>query len=118
MAVKVDATDFFNKSEQFKSKFTTALLMYATTRASEYEGYIKMKRPWTDRTGMAKTTLNAKVSQPNTHTIRITLAHGMDYGIWLELCNDKNYAVLGPALNVLSPQYEAGLNSLLSKMNF
>lgn len=117
MAIRVDTQDFFNKSEAFKTKFDAAVLMYAQTKAVEYEGYIKSKRPWTDRTGMAKTTLNGKASKVAPNLIRVTLAHGMDYGIWLELCNEQRYAVLIPALEILSPKFTSGLNGLLSKMN-
>ena len=68
--------------DKMSVKLGAVILMYASTKASELQAKMKLNRPWTDRTGMAKALLNAKVSQPNKNTVRITLAHGVDYGIW------------------------------------
>lgn len=97
-------------------KLTAAVLMYATTKASEIQGTMKLNRPWTDRTGMAKALLTAKPSQPSETLIRITLAHGVEYGIWLELANEKNYAIIGPTVTKESPRVINDMNNLMSKL--
>lgn len=97
-------------------KLGAVLLMYSSTKASELQAKMKANRPWTDRTGMAKATLSAKVSQPNTNTIRITLAHGVDYGIWLELAHEKNYAIIAPTIREEGPRIVSDLNDLMSKL--
>lgn len=97
-------------------KLGAVLLMYSATKASELESKMKMNRPWTDRTNMAKTLLNAKVSQPNSDTIRITLAHGVDYGIWLELAHGKNYAIIAPTIREEGPRIVEDLGDLMSKL--
>lgn len=97
-------------------KLGAVVLMYASTKASELQSKMKLNRPWTDRTGMAKALLNAKVSQPNTNTIRITLAHGVDYGIWLELAHGKNYAIIAPTVREEGPRIVEDLNNLMSKL--
>lgn len=103
---------------QFSNKIGAAMLMYATTKSTECEAYMKLHRPWTDRTNQAKTTLNSKVSQPNDHTIRITLAHGVDYGIWLELAHEKRYAIIGPTVTIKSVEIMQDMKNLMSKIRF
>lgn len=97
-------------------KLGAVILMYASTKAVEISSKMKSNRPWTDRTGMARATLNAKVSQPNKNTVRITLAHGVEYGIWLEFAHEKNYAIIGPTINQEGPRMVSDLNNLMSKL--
>lgn len=118
MAFKLDYDkSTLNKNlDKMSVKLGAMLLMYAATKASELQSKMKLNRPWTDRTNMAKTTLNAKVSQPNKDTIRITLAHGVDYGIWLELAHGKNYAIIAPTVREEGPRIISDLNNLVSKI--
>lgn len=102
--------------DRMATKLGAMLLMYASTKASELQAKMKQNRPWTDRTGMAKATLNTKVSQPDDHTIRITLAHGVDHGIWLELANEKNYAIVGPTVQQEGPRVVSDLHDLMTKI--
>lgn len=118
MAFQLD----YNKSTLKKNldkmpvKLGAVVLMYASTKASELQAKMKLNRPWTDRTGMAKALLNAKASQLNKNTIRIILAHGVDYGIWLELANGKNYAIIAPTIRDEGPRIVEDLNNLMSKL--
>lgn len=102
--------------DKMSAKLGAVVLMYASTKASEIQAKMKLNRPWTDRTGMAKALLNAKVSQPNKDTVRITLAHGVDYGIWLELAHEKNYAIIAPTVRDEGPRIVEDLNNLMSKL--
>ena len=102
--------------DKMSVKLGAVVLMYASTKASEIQAKMKINRPWTDRTGMAKALLNAKVSQPNKNTVRITLAHGVDYGIWLELAHGKNYAIIAPTVRDEGPRIVEDLNNLMSKL--
>lgn len=118
MAFQLDynSSDLEKNLDKMSEKFGAVLLMYMTTKASELQSKMKQNRPWTDRTNMAKTMLNAKVSQPDNNTIRITLVHGVDYGIWLELANEKNYAIIAPTVRDEGPRIVQDLNNLLSKL--
>ncbi len=102
--------------DKMVTKLGAVILMYSATKASEIQSKMKQNRPWTDRTNMAKTLLNAKVSQPSSTVVRITLAHGVDYGIWLELANNKNYAIIAPTVNEEGPRIVDDLNNLMSKL--
>ena len=112
----------YNKSglkkglDNFGLKFGAMILMYASTKAAELQSKMQMNRPWTDRTGMAKATLSAKVSQPSKSLVRITLAHGVDYGIWLELANGKKYAIIAPTVQEEGPRIVEDMQDLMNKI--
>lgn len=97
-------------------KLGAVILMYSATKASELQSKMKLNRPWTDRTGMAKALLTAKVSQPSQTIVRITLAHGVEYGIWLELAHEKNYAIIAPTVREEGPRIVEDLDNLMSKL--
>lgn len=93
-----------------------AVLMLADTKAKELDWYMRNKAPWTDRTGLARKKLSATASTIAQHTICITLAHGVNYGIWLELAHEKNYAIVGPTINLKSGEVFASFDSLLNQI--
>lgn len=118
MAFELDFNGSALKSnlDKMSTKLGAVILMYSATKASELQAKMKMNRPWTDRTGMAKALLNAKVSQPSPTIVRITLAHGVDYGIWLELAHGKNYAIITPTIQEEGPRIVEDLHGLMSKL--
>lgn len=118
MSFKLDynGSDLNKNLDKMSVKLGAVLLMYAATKASELEAKMKVNRPWTDRTNMAKTLLTARVSQPDKNTIRITLAHGVDYGIWLELAHGKNYAIIAPTIQEEGPRIIEDLDNLMGKL--
>lgn len=113
---KYNESTLKNNLDKMSMKLGAVVLMYAATKASEIESKMKQNRPWADRTGMAKATLTAKVSQPSENVVRITLSHGVNYGIWLELANEKNYAIIAPTVNEEGPRIVTDLNDLMSKL--
>lgn len=113
-----DKSKLSQNMEKFSQKFGAAVLMYANTKAVQLEASMKRNRPWTDRTGMAKATLRTVVTQPDQNTIRITLAHGVSYGIWLELAHEKKWAIVNPTLEKEAPNVVDGLQDLMSKIKF
>ena len=114
--LKYDESSLKKGLDNLGPKMGAMLLMYAATKASELQSKMKKNRPWTDRTGMAKALLSAVVSQPNKNTIRITLAHGVEYGIWLELAHGKNYAIIAPTIREEGPRIVEDLDNLMSKI--
>lgn len=118
MAFKLDYNESSIKKnlDTITMKLGAVVLMYSATKAKEIESKMKQNRPWTDRTNMAKARLSANVSQPEKHLIRTTLSHGVDYGIWLELAHEKNYAIIAPTIKDEGPKIVEDLNDLMSKL--
>ena len=101
----------------FDKKADMAVKMYANVKAKDLESYSKDKAPWTDRTGTARKTLNGSVSKIE-NGYRITLSHGVDYGMWLELAHEKRFAIVRPALELKAPEIFEGFSGLLAKMGY
>jgi hypothetical protein len=59
------------------------------------ESKMRADAPWTDRTGNARAGLRARhVESGGDHTL--VLFHTMDYGVYLEVSHDGEYAIIGP----------------------
>ena len=112
----INVDELSQNLDEFQGRLKYAVQMYASTKANELEALMKVNRKWTDRTGMAKARLNASISEPDENTIRITLAHGVEYGIWLELANEKNFAIIAPTLSQQGPRVIEGLNDLMNEI--
>lgn len=102
--------------EKMRQKCDTAVLMYAKTKADQLQEYMKANKKWQDVTGAAKASLKGLVSVPKEHQVRITLAHGVNYGIWLELAHEMNYAIVRPTILTKSGEVLDGLDMLMSKI--
>ena len=118
MALKLDWNkSLLNKTlEEMKPKIRTATLMFAIREAQQLRSYMQINRPWTDRTGEAKRRLNATVSQESEDVIRITLAHGVDYGIWLEVAHERKYAIIGPTIKTQGPEVAKKFSGFMQKI--
>lgn len=118
MAFRLDynGSSLARNLDNMSAKLGAVVLMYSATKADEIQYKMKANRPWTDRTGMAKATLSAKVSMPSDTLVRITLAHGVGYGIWLELAHGKNYAIIAPTVTEEGPRIVGDLNGLMSQL--
>lgn len=116
MGYSMDTKGLQNSLENFMYKTDTAVRMYGETAALRLEGYAKKNAPWTDRTGDARKRLKATLSRKSSTVYRITLAHGVNYGVYLELAHNKKYATIAPTINHKSPEILKGLNQLLDRM--
>lgn len=77
--------------------------------AERVEAYAKQNAPWSDITGSARAGLTADVSIEDG-MVTLTLSHGVDYGKWLELIQDGEFAIIMPTLEALGPEilHDAG----------
>jgi hypothetical protein len=82
--------------------------------AAEFETYAKDNAPWTDQTGNARQTLRGFTEQLAKETVAIYLAHGMDYGIFLELANQGVYAIILPTLEAHYARIRQKLQEIFS----
>lgn len=112
-----DMSIIIKNMEKMLVKFQVALLMFAQTEASRLEGYMKVNRPWTDRTSMAKNSLTGRAKADGQTAVKITLAHGVNYGVHLELGHDERYAIINPTIKLQGPVVMKDLEKLLYKMN-
>lgn len=116
--LKIPESELYERVDALMPKINKAVGMHMQTKTEEYEAYMKNNRPWTDRTGDAKKFLKGSYAMPSESVHRIELAHGVEYGIWLELAHGRNYAIIGPTINAKGDEVIADLNNLFSKIRF
>lgn len=112
MSFKMDVSSIVNGLAQQELKTKASLNLYGNTVAKKMESHAKSNRRWTDRTADARNRLNGTCKQQG-NGVRIEIVHGVDYGVYLELCNEKRYAVLEPTVKAISPDAIKGLSNLL-----
>ena len=112
MSFKFDANNLIKGLAEREIKTRAALGLYADTVAKKMESHAKSNKPWVDRTGRAKQSLNSSWKWVGD-VARVELSHGVDYGIYLEFCNEKRYAIIKPTIDAISPQAIRGLNKIL-----
>ena len=112
MSFKFDANNLIKGLADREIKTRAALGLYADTVAKKMESPAKNNRPWVDRTGRAKQSLNSSWKWVGD-VARVELSHGVDYGVYLEFCNEKRYAIIKPTIDTISPQAIRGLNNIL-----
>ena len=114
---RLDAEGLLKGLANFESKADTAIRMYAETSAKKMENFAKENRRWTDRTGHARQRLNGYTSKIS-NGYRIYIAHGVDYGLWLELAHEKRFAILPQTIEYVGTfEIMPGFEKLMERMN-
>lgn len=111
-----DPGDMIRKLNEAATKSEAAIAMYANNAALTLQNYAREHRPWTDRTGHARQRLTGSVARV-TEGYQIVLAHGVDYGKWLELAHEKKYAIIQPTIKAKSPEIMRGFDKLLERLS-
>ena len=101
---------------QLEMKLKAAIMVYLNYQSNKLTSYMQINRPWRDRTGEAKRRLNVKPTSPDSETLRLVLSHGVPYGVWLEMANEKRYAIINPTIKTQGPKVVEGLQDILSKI--
>ena len=70
--------------------------------AFEVLQYAKDNAPWQDQTGNARNGLEVEVYSSGTDVI-MDLYHTVDYGLWLEVIQNGEYATIMPTLEQFAP---------------
>lgn len=112
---RLDLSNLEGGVDRLMSRSEAAIQMFAENAALDLQNYMRNNAPWTDRTGHARQRLTATVGRTGTG-YRIVLSHGVDYGIWLELANEKRYAIIQPTIQVKSNDVMKAFDRLLERM--
>lgn len=113
---KLDASGLVNGLIGTRDKIDAAIKLYAETSALALQNYAKQKRRWTDRTGHARQRLTGYTKRTSAG-YRLYLAHGVDYGIWLELANEKRYSIIPETIEYVgSNKIMPGFENLMERL--
>lgn len=112
----------FNKNalegmvNNYQTRSQAAIEMYADTSALKLQNYARENRPWTDRTGHARQRLTGFTGK-TAHGVRVYIAHGVEYGVYLEKAHEQKYAILEKTvLEVGSKEILPGFSHLLDRL--
>lgn len=100
---------------RLQGRFTDAVDRLSEETAADGEARAKVDAPWQNRTGAARAGLQG-TSNVQGGSGTIVLAHGVSYGIWLELANQARYGILPATLDYMVGQLEDGLDGLLERV--
>lgn len=113
--IRIDAEKLLSNLETSETKAMIAIKMYANEGAKKMENYAKLNRPWKDRTAHARQRLVGFV-ETLSNSVRINISHGVYYGIYLELCNNKRFAILQKTVNACSTEILENFKLLTPRM--
>lgn len=112
--MKVDIEGVLNGLVDLGTRTQIGMKVYGDSAGKKLEGYSKSNAPWTDRTGLSRKTIEGG-SQMDGDKFVVYVAGNTQQMPFLELCHDKKYATLQPAVNALSPEILRGLKNLLGR---
>lgn len=81
--------------------------------AEEVQDYAQTNAPWTDQTGDAREGLTAEALSDND-LLTIVLYHTVEYGIWLEVRNSGEYAIIIPTIEQMGPVVMGAVGTLFT----
>ena len=113
--IRINADDLLKNLYDKQTKSQIAIKMFATEGAKKFQNYAKTHKRWTNRTGHAVQRLTGFV-ETNQDNTKIYISHGVDYGKWLELAQEKRYAILEETVQNVSPEILSGFTELLKHL--
>lgn len=91
---KFDTSKLEKGLKALESKAMAAVEMKVSTQyVPKLRESAQLNARWENLTGEARRRLNSSY-ETVSNGFNLVLAHGVDYGIWLELANEKRYAII------------------------
>ena len=112
--LEVNIDDVIDGLSEFQMQSKTSIGMYADIVAKNMEEDAKKNAPWKDQSGMDTETIKGG-KQWEGDKCNFYVSGNMECYPFLELCNDKKYAILKPTIDKLSPQILKGMSNLFGK---
>lgn len=97
-----------------RNRQIAAVRALAERTVGKMEGHAKSHAPWTDRTGEARKGLFGYVLSRET-VMLLRIAHGVQYGVFLELTNQGKYAILDPTAKRFAPMFFDDVRKLVGQ---
>lgn len=86
-------------------------------QAAKSEAWMRTNAPWTDRTTNARNGLFGMVIDDIGENVwLLVLSHSVSYGIWLEVRNNGQYAIVRPAFLKAQRELMKRLSRIFEKM--
>ncbi len=106
----------FGSAEQKAIQYLSRTTEYYSLRS---ETFAKSNAKWTDRSGNARGSLSGTYSAQigsDSARFEITIAHGMPYGIWLEIRYQAKFAIINKTVENQGKAFFDTANKVMAKM--
>lgn len=113
-----DRTDMLDAIENGEEEVRKAVMGVLEYKAPQVEAHMKTNAPWQDQTGNARQGLRAEAFDLGDDSMGIILYHQVPYGIWLEIKNSGEYAIILPTIEVMGPEVMASIERILERIRF
>ena len=111
-----DDIKLMSSVKQMEERAMAAIEMKIDTGSQELQSYAQTNARWTNRTGEARRRLKCTYSKEKTK-YKIKLAHGVKYGVWLELANEKRYSIIPETIQNKGQEVMEDFNNLLEELS-
>lgn len=116
MSFKMDTSGLEKGLAMFEDKSDIAIRMFAETSVLKLQNDARENAKWTDRTGDARKRLTGSVGKI-AKGYRLSLAHGVNYGMWLELAHEERFSIIEPTIRFTGTfEIMPALENLLNKL--
>lgn len=102
---------------QFEFKMHEGFEEIIRSFRDELIDYARSNAPWEDRTGDARSGLDAEF-YGDENAVGITLFHTVDYGPWLEIRWGGKYAIILPTVEAMGPKLLDRMQRMMDKIIF
>lgn len=83
---------------KLEDKSKAGITLAGKIAADKMAAQAKSNAKWEDRTGLARRSIKGYVEWESPKALKIGVSAGMDYSPYLELSNNKKFAILYPTL--------------------
>lgn len=114
--LRMDQDDLEGGLSDFEARLMEAVRAYAQASANKLEAYAKENARWQNHTGDARRRLKGD-SLPIENGYKLRLAHGVDYGVFLEMAHERRFAIIEETIQrVGSSEILPGFQHLLDRL--
>jgi hypothetical protein len=92
-----------------------ALEALSKVTASNATNYAKTNKRWKDQTGNARAGLHGGSYWEGTEILKAYIAHSMSYGVFLELSQDRKYAILEESIQKFQDAWYNGIKRIIER---
>jgi hypothetical protein len=102
---------------ELQAKLESAIYATFAFWTPRTQSYAREHAPWKDHTSNARNGLMAVHTHIAGFHNRITVFHTMPYGIWLEVKNNGEYAIIIPTIQHEGPQVMRSLSGIMGRLS-
>ena len=85
----------------------------ARVTAANAQNYARIHHPWQTQSGAAVGMLHGGFYWENKNVLKVYIAHGVEYGIYLELAHDRKYQILEETVKANQDSFYNGVKKIM-----